>query len=108
MPDAGPLPSRPLLLVHLQLLQLQPWFAQRRAERPLRRRGRARNCRFRTRRAGRYAFLLRREPRATRFFGGGTPSLLDPSEIRRLIAACRDAFSLANDAEITLETNPET
>ena len=48
------------------------------------------------------------EPADTLFFGGGTPSLLDPSEIRRLIAACRDAFSLANDAEITLETNPET
>jgi oxygen-independent coproporphyrinogen-3 oxidase len=44
----------------------------------------------------------------TIFFGGGTPSLLDPSEIRRLITACRDSFELAADAEITLETNPET
>jgi oxygen-independent coproporphyrinogen-3 oxidase len=42
------------------------------------------------------------------FFGGGTPSLLDPDEIGRLIAACRGAFDLAPDAEITLETNPET
>jgi oxygen-independent coproporphyrinogen-3 oxidase len=44
----------------------------------------------------------------TIFFGGGTPSLLDPSEIARLIQACRDAFTLVPDAEITLETNPET
>src|SRR5262249_10939000 len=31
-----------------------------------------------------------------------------PSEIRRLIAACRHAFTVADDAEVTLETNPET
>jgi oxygen-independent coproporphyrinogen-3 oxidase len=44
----------------------------------------------------------------TIFFGGGTPSLLDPDEIGRLIATCRRSFDLAADAEITLETNPET
>jgi oxygen-independent coproporphyrinogen-3 oxidase len=44
----------------------------------------------------------------TIFFGGGTPSLLDATEVARLIAACRETFDLAADAEITLETNPET
>jgi oxygen-independent coproporphyrinogen-3 oxidase len=44
----------------------------------------------------------------TIFFGGGTPSLLDPPEIGRLIAACRDTFAVAADVEVTLETNPET
>src|SRR6187401_3408819 len=44
----------------------------------------------------------------TIFFGGGTPSLLEPEEIGRLIAACRESFSVTADAEITLETNPET
>src|SRR5262249_37039558 len=44
----------------------------------------------------------------TIFFGGGTPSLLDPPEVARLIAACRSAYRLAPDAEVTLETNPET
>jgi oxygen-independent coproporphyrinogen III oxidase len=44
----------------------------------------------------------------TIFFGGGTPSLLEPDEIGRLVGACRDSFDLASDAEITLETNPET
>jgi oxygen-independent coproporphyrinogen-3 oxidase len=44
----------------------------------------------------------------TIFFGGGTPSLLEPEEIARLIAACRDAFDLDPAVEVTLETNPET
>jgi putative oxygen-independent coproporphyrinogen III oxidase len=47
-------------------------------------------------------------PADTIFFGGGTPSLLEPTEIRTLIESCRDAFSLNRDAEITLEANPET
>jgi oxygen-independent coproporphyrinogen-3 oxidase len=47
-------------------------------------------------------------PADTIFFGGGTPSLLEPSEIGRLIAACRDSFDLAADAEVTMEANPET
>ena len=44
----------------------------------------------------------------TIFFGGGTPSLLEPDEVARLIATCRAAFDLSPDAEVTLETNPET
>ncbi|MGE0448678.1 MAG: radical SAM family heme chaperone HemW [Vicinamibacterales bacterium] len=44
----------------------------------------------------------------TIYFGGGTPSLLTASEVARIIAACRDAFAVAPDAEITLEANPET
>jgi oxygen-independent coproporphyrinogen III oxidase len=41
------------------------------------------------------------------FFGGGTPSLLEPAEIAAIIAACRDAFALSSDAEVTLEANPD-
>jgi oxygen-independent coproporphyrinogen-3 oxidase len=44
----------------------------------------------------------------TIYFGGGTPSLLEPAEIGRLIAACRAAFAVAADAEVTIEANPET
>jgi oxygen-independent coproporphyrinogen-3 oxidase len=44
----------------------------------------------------------------TIYFGGGTPSLLDPEEIGRLIRACRETFDITADAEVTLETNPET
>ena len=44
----------------------------------------------------------------TIFFGGGTPSLLEPAEVARLIRACRESFDVTSDAEVTLETNPET
>ena len=44
----------------------------------------------------------------TIFFGGGTPSLLEPREIDAIIAACRNAFAIAPDAEVTLEANPES
>jgi oxygen-independent coproporphyrinogen-3 oxidase len=44
----------------------------------------------------------------TLFFGGGTPSLLEPAEIGQIIRVSRDAHGLTADAEITLETNPET
>ena len=44
----------------------------------------------------------------TIYFGGGTPSLLEPAEVATLIEACRRSFDLATDAEITLEANPET
>lgn len=47
-------------------------------------------------------------PADTIFFGGGTPSLLSPAEVRRLIDVCRRSFALSDDAEITLEANPET
>ena len=44
----------------------------------------------------------------TIYFGGGTPSLLEPDEIRRIIAACEEAFDIASDREVTLEANPES
>lgn len=47
-------------------------------------------------------------PVDTIYFGGGTPSLLEPHEVARIIEACRDAFAVTGDAEITLEANPET
>ena len=48
------------------------------------------------------------EPADTIFFGGGTPSLLEPEEVAAIIATCRRAFAVTRDAEITLEANPET
>jgi oxygen-independent coproporphyrinogen-3 oxidase len=47
-------------------------------------------------------------PADTIFFGGGTPSLLDEEDVARIIGACRDAFTVAPGAEVTLEANPET
>jgi oxygen-independent coproporphyrinogen-3 oxidase len=44
----------------------------------------------------------------TIYFGGGTPSLLAAEDVRSIIRACRQAFDVAPDAEVTLEANPET
>ncbi|MFZ9646529.1 MAG: radical SAM protein, partial [Fluviibacter sp.] len=44
----------------------------------------------------------------TVFFGGGTPSLLSPQAIDRLITGFRMLLPLSPQAEITLEANPGT
>ena len=40
------------------------------------------------------------------FFGGGTPSLMDPDTVAEIIARIRRHWPTANDLEITLEANP--
>jgi len=42
------------------------------------------------------------------FIGGGTPSLLDPTLMRKLLDGLRATFRVSGDAEITIEANPET
>jgi oxygen-independent coproporphyrinogen-3 oxidase len=42
----------------------------------------------------------------TIYFGGGTPSLLDPAQLDRIINALCDRFDVAPESEITLEINP--
>jgi oxygen-independent coproporphyrinogen III oxidase len=42
----------------------------------------------------------------TIYFGGGTPSLLTPAQIERILNAVHDRFDVINDAEVTLEMNP--
>jgi oxygen-independent coproporphyrinogen-3 oxidase len=42
----------------------------------------------------------------TLYLGGGTPSLLPPPTLRRLIRVIVERFGLAPDAEVTLEVNP--
>ena len=42
------------------------------------------------------------------FFGGGTPSLMQASDIGRVISAIKSEFNLSLDAEITMECNPDT
>lgn len=44
----------------------------------------------------------------TIYFGGGTPSLFQPSSIRKIISAICKTFPLDEDAEISLEANPGT
>jgi len=45
-------------------------------------------------------------PLASIYFGGGTPALLDPRLLGRLIAAIRSTFPKHGDLEITVEANP--
>ena len=48
------------------------------------------------------------EPHAeTVFFGGGTPSLLSPRQLERVLAALHRSFQIADVTEITLEANPD-
>ncbi len=42
------------------------------------------------------------------FFGGGTPSLMDPEIVADVITAIRRLWPTANDLEITLEANPSS
>jgi oxygen-independent coproporphyrinogen-3 oxidase len=44
----------------------------------------------------------------TVFFGGGTPSLLLPQQVRTVLDTIRSTFRVEDDAEVTLETNPGT
>lgn len=44
----------------------------------------------------------------TMYFGGGTPSLLDPAALARVLDSLRTAFRVALDSEVTLEADPET
>ena len=44
----------------------------------------------------------------TVFIGGGTPSLLSGEQIGRLLDAVRGTFGISDDAEITMEANPNS
>lgn len=41
------------------------------------------------------------------YFGGGTPSVLTPSEIESLIGAVMGSYAITDEPEITLEANPD-
>lgn len=45
---------------------------------------------------------------STVFVGGGTPSVLEPEQIRSLFSCLRESFLLEADAEISMEANPGT
>jgi putative oxygen-independent coproporphyrinogen III oxidase len=47
-------------------------------------------------------------PMSTVFFGGGTPTLLPPGDLARMLRGAIDAFGVVQDAEVTVEANPDT
>lgn len=48
------------------------------------------------------------QPVETLFIGGGTPSLMPPEDLARLMEAVRSDFQVTSDAELTMEANPGT
>lgn len=53
--------------------------------------------------SGRFSFQA-----DTIYFGGGTPSVLEPETIDKLIHTAYECFSISNQPEITIEVNPGT
>lgn len=53
------------------------------------------------------AIISKEEKIETIYFGGGTPSLLSQLEIQRLLSTIIEIYDVTNDAEITLEANPD-
>src|SRR5688572_6441302 len=47
-------------------------------------------------------------PATSVFFGGGTPTLLPPRQLGRILQAIEQTSGLAPGAEVTVEANPET
>lgn len=58
--------------------------------------------------AGKAGFLPPRSRIDSVFFGGGTPSLMRPGDVARLLSELSRRFSLVTDCEVTLEVNPGT
>ncbi len=48
------------------------------------------------------------QPLKTVFFGGGTPSLLSPPQLKQILTAIALQFGIADDAEISMEIDPGT
>ena len=93
---------RPLavLPVEVPLLRLQQPCAPRGDRRSaLRARVRGRDRRDRARAPG-------RAPSSTIFFGGGTPSLMQPATVGAILDAIGKHWTVAPDVEVTLEANP--
>ena len=44
----------------------------------------------------------------TIYFGGGTPSIIDAGHLAKLLEACRAAFDVVENSEVTIEVNPAT
>ncbi len=45
---------------------------------------------------------------STVFVGGGTPTMLRPADLTRVVSGIRDRLGLAPDAEVTTEANPDS
>ena len=48
------------------------------------------------------------KPIETIFFGGGTPTLMEPADLGRVLDSLKSDFGFATNIEITIEANPDT
>lgn len=53
-----------------------------------------------------YAAMMPDRTVSSIFFGGGTPSLMEPATVQAVIDQVQKSWRIANDIEITLEANP--
>ena len=44
----------------------------------------------------------------TLYFGGGTPTLLEPKQLEKIIKCAAETYGLSYENEITVESNPNT
>ena len=119
--SARPLRPRTLLCQPLWVLRLQHLHVQRAGHR----RGAGRSARVTDVAAGSGSWRLcagataeiglaraalggANHPLVSVYFGGGTPTLLPPGDLARLLDVARDLFGLTVNAEITTEANPES
>jgi len=55
-----------------------------------------------------YSPTLKNYTVPTVFMGGGTPTILPPSQLKKILHTVRQDFNLTSDCEITIEANPAT
>ena len=55
-----------------------------------------------------YSTTLKSYNVPTVFMGGGTPTILPPSQLKKILDTVRQGFNLTSDCEITIEANPAT
>ncbi len=55
-----------------------------------------------------YAPQLAGKTVSTVFFGGGTPTLLPPASLDKILGKVKNHYNLSRDCEITIEANPAT
>ena len=55
-----------------------------------------------------YSTTLKSYNVPTIFMGGGTPTILPPSQLKKILDTVRQSFNLSPDCEITIEANPAT
>ena len=101
-------PARAVLPRALRLLRLQHLHLVASSAAPARISTPTRSCARSTSRRRCSSVPAALRPATTVFFGGGTPTLLPPGDLARMLGGVRDTFGIVDGAEVTVEANPDT